>query len=219
MILFGSGSEAAKRFSSSGGTRRGRLGWAMVTPCPRAMESETGLSSHIIAFRGVTPDIAPDCFIAPNAAIIGAVTIGAGSSIWFSCVLRGDVNAIRIGRNSNLQDGTVVHVGDPPHSVSIGDNVLIGHLAMIHGCTIEDGAFIGMQSMVLDGAVIEKGAFVAAGSLVPPGKRVTAGHLWAGRPARPIRKLTEKDLHMLAVGAPHYVALAQEFRQGETDRD
>jgi len=173
------------------------------------------MSAHIITFRGMTPAIAPDCFVAPNAAVIGDVTIGAGSSVWFSCVLRGDVNSIRIGRNTNIQDGTIVHVGDdPPYSVSIGDNVLIGHLAMIHGCIIEDGAFIGMQSMVLDGAVIEAGALLAAGSLVPPGKRVTAGQLWAGRPARPIRPLVEKDYRMMAKGAPHYVDLGREYRGG-----
>ncbi len=173
------------------------------------------MSAHIITFRGMTPAIAPDCFIAPSAAIIGNVTIGAGSSVWFACVLRGDVNSIRIGRNTNIQDGTIVHVGDdPPYSVSIGDNVLIGHLAMIHGCTIEDGAFIGMQSMVLDGAVIEAGAFLAAGRRGPPGKRVPGGQRWAGRPARPIRPLTEKDFRMMAKGAPHYVDLGREYRGG-----
>lgn len=173
------------------------------------------MSAHIITFRGMTPKIAPDCFIAPNAAVIGDVTVGAGSSVWYSCVLRGDVNSIRIGCNTNIQDGTIIHVGDdPPHSVRIGDNVLIGHLAMIHGCIIEDGAFIGMQSMILDGAVIEAGALLAAGSLVSPGKRVTAGQLWAGRPARPIRPLTEKDYHMMAKGAPHYVDLGREYRGG-----
>lgn len=173
------------------------------------------MSSNIISFRGMTPVIDEDCFIAPTASVIGDVEIGAGSSIWFACVLRGDVNAIRIGRNTNIQDGTVLHVSDPPYGVVIGDNVLIGHLAMIHGCIIEDGAFIGMQSMVLDGAVIEAGAFVAAGSLVPPGKRVTAGQLWAGRPARPIRPLNDKDFRMRAKGAPHYVELGREYRTGE----
>ncbi|MBI4921592.1 MAG: gamma carbonic anhydrase family protein [Devosia nanyangense] len=171
------------------------------------------MSAHIIAFRGITPAIDPDCFIAPGATIIGDVTIGAGSSVWFGCVLRGDVNSIRIGRNTNIQDGTVLHVGDdPPRSVVIGDNVLIGHMAMIHGCTIEDGAFIGMQAMILDGAVVEAGALLAAGSLVAPGKRITAGQLWAGRPARPIRPLTDRDRDMQARGAPHYVDLAREYR-------
>lgn len=170
------------------------------------------MSAQIITFRGLTPDIDPSCFIAPTASVIGDVSIGAGSSVWFACVLRGDVNSIRIGRNTNIQDGTVVHVGDEPSNpVAIGDNVLIGHLAMIHGCTIGDGAFIGMQSMVLDGAVIEAGALLAAGSLVAPGKRVTAGQLWAGRPARPVRPLTEKDYRMMAKGAPHYVELGREY--------
>jgi len=186
----------------------------MVAP-PKHWESSGRMSANIITFRGVTPDIAPDCYIAPGATIIGDVSIGAGGSVWFGCVLRGDVNSIRIGRNSNIQDGTIIHVGDdPPHSVVIGDNVLIGHMAMIHGCVIEDGAFIGMQSMVLDGAVIEAGALLAAGSLVSPGKRVTAGQLWAGRPARPIRPLAEKDFRMLAKGAPHYVDLGRKYQGG-----
>lgn len=188
-----------------------------MVPLRQGSHRETirGMSAHIITFRGKTPDIAPDCFIAPGAAVIGDVAIGAGSSVWFACVLRGDVNSIRIGRNSNVQDGTIIHVGDDaPFSVTIGDEVLIGHLAMIHGCSIGDGAFIGMQSMVLDGAVVEPGALVAAGSLVPPGRRVTAGQLWAGRPARPVRPLTDADRRMMAKGAPHYIDLAREYRGG-----
>lgn len=167
----------------------------------------------VLTHRGVTPAIADDVFVAPNATIIGDVEIGAGSSIWFGVVLRGDTNRIRIGRGSNIQDNSVVHVGDPPADVVIGDNVLIGHLAMIHGCTIESGAFIGMQAMVLDQAVIESGALVAAGSLVPPKKRIAGGFLWAGRPARPVRALGPRELQMLKNGAAHYRELAQIYRQ------
>lgn len=173
------------------------------------------MTAQIITFRGMTPSIAPDCFIAPGATVIGDVTIGAGSSVWFACVLRGDVNSIRVGRNTNIQDGTIVHVsGTPSFAVDIGDNVLIGHMAMIHGCTIGDGAFIGMQSMVLDGAIVEPGALLAAGSLVPPGKRVTAGQVWAGRPAQPVRPLNDKDVRMMAGGAAHYAKLAREYVAG-----
>lgn len=158
------------------------------------------------------PHIDRACFVAPNATIIGDVHIEAGSSVWFSCVLRGDVNSIRVGRDTNIQDGSVLHVGDPPYDLRIGNEVLIGHLAMIHGCTIEDGAFIGMTTLVLDGAVVEAGAVVAAGSLVAPRQRVTAGKLWAGRPARPLRELTDRDLAMRARGAAHYVELGREYR-------
>lgn len=168
--------------------------------------------ASVLPFRGVAPRIADDVYLAPNATIIGDVEIGAGSSIWFGVVLRGDTNRIRIGRGSNIQDNTVVHVGDPPADVFIGDHVLIGHLAMIHGCRIESNAFIGMQAMVLDGAVIESGALVAAGSLVAPNKRVTGGFLWAGRPARPVRALGPREQDMLASGAAHYQELAQLYR-------
>lgn len=139
--------------------------------------------------------------------------IGAGSSIWFGVVLRGDFNRIHVGAGSNIQDNSVVHVGDPPADTFIGDNVLIGHMAMIHGCRIESGSFIGMQAMVLDGAMVESGAFVAAGSFVTPGKRVRSGELWAGRPARRIRALAEQEQTMIRRGPARYADLARMFRE------
>ena len=168
----------------------------------------------ILPFRGKTPQIAPDAFIAENATIIGDVTIGAGASIWFNCVLRGDTNVIRVGARSNLQDSTVVHVSREFSGTIIGDDVLIGHMAMIHACTIENGAFVGMTACVLDGAVVESGAMVAAGALVAPGKRVKSGELWAGCPAKFMRTLSEMERDMMAAGVEHYCELAQEYRVG-----
>lgn len=168
--------------------------------------------SLIFPHRGMTPRIAADAFIAPNATVVGDVEIGGRSSIWFGVVLRGDINRIRIGTGTNIQDNSVVHVGDGSADVVIGDNVLIGHLAMIHGCRIHSGSFIGMQSMVLDGAIVESGAFVAAGSFVTPGKRVRSGELWAGRPARPVRSLTDREQTMVRRGPERYAELAQIFR-------
>ncbi|RDI53835.1 gamma carbonic anhydrase family protein [Microvirga subterranea] len=165
----------------------------------------------IMPFRGFSPRIADDAFIAPNATIVGDVEIGAGSSIWFGVVLRGDFNRIHVGAGSNIQDNTVVHVGDAPADTFIGDNVLIGHMAMIHGCRIESGSFIGMQAMILDGVVVESGAFVAAGSFVTPGKRIRSGELWAGRPARRIRAVGEKEKLMIGRGPARYADLAREF--------
>ena len=166
----------------------------------------------ILPFRGKTPQIAPDAFIAENATIIGDVTIGAGASIWFNCVLRGDTNFIRVGARSNLQDGTIVHVSREFNGATIGDDVLIGHMAMIHACTIENGAFVGMTACVMDDAVVESGSMVAAGALVVPGKRVKSGELWAGRPAKFMRTLSEIERGMMVSGVEHYCELAQEYR-------
>lgn len=166
----------------------------------------------ILPFGGYTPQIASDAFIAENATIIGNVTIGAGASIWFGCVLRGDTNFIRVGARSNLQDGTVVHVARDGNGTDIGDDVLIGHMAMVHACTIGNGALIGMSSCILDGAVVEPLAMVAAGALVTPGKRVKSGELWAGNPARFVRELSDRDRKIISDGVEHYCELAQEYR-------
>jgi carbonic anhydrase/acetyltransferase-like protein (isoleucine patch superfamily) len=172
----------------------------------------------ILPFRGKVPQIAPDAFIADNATIIGDVTIGSGSSVWFGCVLRGDTNFIRVGSRTNIQDGTVIHVARAEESpgqgqgVTIGDNVLIGHMAMIHACTIGNGALIGMTACVLDEAVVEDGALVAAGALISPRKIVKSGELWAGRPAKLIRQMSPEERLYLTSGVDHYCELAQEYR-------
>ena len=169
------------------------------------------MSGNILSYRGVTPKIGHRAFIAPTAAVIGDVEIGAESNIWFGCVIRGDVNIIRIGERTNIQDGTVVHVSRHKYGTFIGSDVTIGHLALIHACTLEDGSFVGMNATVMDGCVVEKGAMVAAGALVTPGKRIGAGQLWAGSPARYLRDVGEADAASLVATAPHYVRLAGEY--------
>ncbi len=167
------------------------------------------------SYKGMTPKIAQDTFIAENAVIIGDVEIGAQSSIWYGCVLRGDVEKIRIGARSNIQDGTIVHVTADRFGTYIGDDVLVGHNAVIHGCTLEDGAFVGMGAVVLDGAVVEGGAMVAAGALVTPGKRVKSGELWGGNPAKKMRDLSTEQIAGLKQGTDHYVEVAAEYRKEE----
>ncbi len=172
------------------------------------------MSGLILPFEDTWPTIAEDAFIAPNATVIGDVVIGADTGVWFNCLLRGDVNEIRVGERTNIQDGTIVHVSGEGQGAYIGDDITIGHMALIHACTLEDGCFIGMNATVLDGAVVESGAMVAAGALVAPGKRVPAGQLWGGTPARYLRDIRASDLDMIRYTAPHYVKLAQRYRKG-----
>jgi carbonic anhydrase/acetyltransferase-like protein (isoleucine patch superfamily) len=176
----------------------------------------------VLPFRGLMPRIAPDVFVAETAVIIGDVEIGPGASIWYGCVLRGDVNRIRVGRNTNLQDGTVVHCNHDPEGdyretgrgepTLIGDDVVVGHMALIHACTVGNGAFIGMRSVILDRAVVESGAMVAAGALVAPDKVVRSGQLWGGVPARFMRELSEADRAAGPYIVAHYRELAAEHR-------
>lgn len=169
--------------------------------------------------HGVTPTIAADAFVAETAVVIGDVTIGEQASIWYGCVLRGDGNTIRVGARTNIQDGTIVHVNHEREGAAgtrtiIGADVTIGHMALIHACTLEDGCFIGMQACVMDGAVVESGAMVAAGALVTPGKRVKRGELWGGSPAKPMRKLTEAELKHFGYTVEHYLEMAASYRNG-----
>lgn len=166
------------------------------------------LTPTILPFKGLLPTIHPSVFLA-NATVIGDVVINEGSNIWFGVTIRGDVNSIRIGRGTNIQDGSVVHCTRNRFTTTIGDNVTIGHLALLHGCVVEDGAFIGMKACIMDGAVVEAGAMVAAGALVTPGKRVKAGEVWGGSPAKFLRALTPDDIqHQMAI-APHYAEMAK----------
>ena len=171
--------------------------------------------ARLISFGGKTPLVDPTAFVAPGAVLIGDVEIGPEASIWYNCVLRGDVNRIRIGARSNLQDGSVVHVDSPrPGSEAglptiVGEEVLIGHMAMVHGCLLHDRAFVGLGAIVMDGCEIESGAMLAAGALLTPGRRIPAGQLWAGRPAKHVRDLSEEDLAGQRMGVAHYVELAK----------
>lgn len=172
------------------------------------MTDADGIGIDFLARR---PLIGADAFVAPSATLIGDVEIGACASIWYGCVLRADVNFIRVGARTNIQDGTVVHVdGDRP--TFIGDDVTIGHMALIHACTVESGAFIGMRATLLDGVTVEGGAVIAAGALVPPGKRVPSGELWAGVPARHVRHLSHAERAGFQASAARYVAIAEAHR-------
>ena len=162
----------------------------------------------ILPFHGKSPKIHDSAFIAPGAVIIGDVEIAANASVWYGCVLRGDVNHISIGKNSNIQDGTVIHADSPEVNGTptlIGENVLIGHKCMLHGCTVEDEGFVGMGATILDKAVIKSGGFLAAGAFLAPSKIVPAGEMWAGSPARKFRDLKEGEDKMAQLGCAHYV--------------
>ncbi|WP_324749848.1 gamma carbonic anhydrase family protein [Sphingomonas sp. LY54] len=169
----------------------------------------------LLTFGGKSPQVDPAAFVAPGAQLIGDVAIGPESSIWYNCVLRGDVNRIRIGARTNIQDGSVVHVDSPKpgaaqgHPTLIGDDVLIGHMAMVHGCVLHDRAFVGLGAIVMDGCEIEGGAMLAAGAMLTPGKRIPAGQLWAGRPAKYVRDLSDEEVAGHRAGVAHYVALAR----------
>lgn len=163
-------------------------------------------------YRGIVPKIHDSAFVAENAAIIGDVEIGEGTGIWYGCTLRGDVNDIKIGKRTNIQDGTVIHTSLGVQGTYIGDDVTVGHSALLHACTIGNKAFIGMQSLVMDEVVVEDEAMVAAGSMVTPRKRIPRHQLWGGRPARYMRDMTAEEIEYLQTSADRYAALAQEYK-------
>ncbi len=177
---------------------------------------------NIIPYCGILPTIDKSVFVAPNAIITGDTIIGKNSSVWFSCVIRGDVEKIRIGENTNIQDGTVVHVtranhaanktGDKGAPVTIGNNVTIGHSAIIHACTIQDNAFVGMGAIVMDMAIVEEYGMLAAGAILTPRKVVKKGQLWAGNPARYFRDLTDIEKDYIQISADNYRDLAAQYK-------
>ena len=160
-------------------------------------------------FGDFAPNVAETAFVAPGARIIGNVTIGDESSIWYNVVVRGDVDRITIGARTNIQDGSVVHVTTGKYATTIGDDVLIGHLAMIHGATVENHGFIGLGAIVMDACVVESDAMLAAGAMLTPGKRVASATLWAGRPAKFLRMLTNDEIARNRAASAGYVALAK----------
>jgi carbonic anhydrase/acetyltransferase-like protein (isoleucine patch superfamily) len=163
-------------------------------------------------FNGRMPSLAADVFLAPDAVVIGDVTIGAGSSVWYGAVIRGDVHWIRIGERTNIQDLSVLHVTTGTHALSIGSDVTVGHRAILHGCTVEDECLIGMGSIILDGATVGAGSLVAAGALVPVGMQVPRGALVAGVPAQVKRSIRPEDLERQRQSARHYQELAAQHR-------
>lgn len=174
------------------------------------------MTKNIFTHQGKTPRLAKDAFVAPTASVIGDVELGAEASIWFGTVLRGDVNPIRVGAGSNIQDLSVIHSNSNdspnPSTVTIGANVTVGHRVVLHGCTIGDECLIGMGAILLDHVVIEKNSVVGAGSLVTAGTVIPSGWLAFGRPAKAVRKLTEIEIAGLALSAAHYRELARSYR-------
>jgi len=166
----------------------------------------------IYEYMGEKPKIDESCFIANSSDIIGSVSIGEGSSVWFGAVIRGDGNYIKIGKKSNIQDNSVLHINDGGTPIIIGDNVTVGHGAILHGCTIEDNCIIGMGATILDGAVICENTLIAAGSIVTGGKIIPTGVLCLGVPAKVVRKLTEEDIKEIKEAAEHYVMLSNNYK-------
>jgi len=173
--------------------------------------------SNIRPYKNILPKIADTAYIDTAACVIGDVVIGEDSSIWPMVAVRGDVNSIRIGERTNVQDGCVLHVthagplSPDGFALTIGNDVTVGHNAVLHACTVEDLCLIGMGVVVLDGAVIKTGAMVGAGSIVSPGKELQGGYLYLGTPARQVRELTEKEKEFLSYSAKHYVALKNDY--------
>ncbi len=166
----------------------------------------------IATYKGIAPQLGRYAFVAPSADIIGRVTLGEESSIWYGCVLRGDVGTISIGPRTNIQDLSVIHVTSGVADTVIGADVTVGHRVILHGCTVHDLALIGMGSILLDGCVIESECLIGAGSLVSPGTRIPRGSLALGSPARVVRPLRDSELAMLRTSAEHYVNVAREHR-------
>ncbi|MDP0561929.1 MAG: gamma carbonic anhydrase family protein [Candidatus Endonucleobacter sp. (ex Gigantidas childressi)] len=175
------------------------------------------MNNFIKTFRGKRPLFGSSVYIAESAVIIGDVKIGNDSSIWPSVVIRGDINSIRIGSNTSVQDGSVLHIthkstyNPSGYPLKIGSDVTIGHNAVLHGCTIGNRCLIGIGAIVMDGSIIEDEVMVAAGCLVPPGKHLMTGHLFKGSPAKMARPLTEEEKLYLRYNAANYVKLKDEY--------
>ncbi len=170
----------------------------------------------LYALGDLQPRIDPTAWIAPTAVLIGDVRIGPGANIWFNCVLRGDTNPIIVGARSNVQDGTVIHVDHGEFFTEIGEDVTIGHSAIIHACKLRDRAFIGMGATVMDGAVVEEAGLLAARGLLGPGKRIGRQEMWMGSPAKFARAMSDEERAGWDRTARHYIGLSE--RYGKTLR-
>ena len=167
-------------------------------------------------FLGKHPHIHKTAFVVESAAVIGDVTLGKESSVWFNVTIRGDVNWIKIGDRSNVQDNVCIHVMNQTGPTFIGDEVTIGHGAVIHGCTIKDRVLVGINATVLDKAVIESDVIIAAGTLVPPNKTLKSGFLYMGSPVKAVRKLSEEEIQSIGKYSQNYVNYSKAYSGEET---
>jgi len=167
----------------------------------------------ILPVRGIDPEIGENCFLAENATIVGAVKMGANCSLWYNTVVRGDVNSIEIGENTNIQDGAVIHCTYKTASTIIGSNVSIGHNAIVHGCTVHDNVLIGMGAIVMDNAIIESGSIVAAGAVVLENTIVEKNTIYAGVPAKKVKNVDSKRNYVFERTAKNYIMYAKWFKQ------
>lgn len=170
------------------------------------------MAALILPVRGIAPQIGTECFIAPNATVVGEVTMGDFCSVWFNAVIRGDVNSIDIGHHTNIQDGAVIHCTYQRHKTVIGNYVSIAHNAIVHGCTIEDEVLIGMGAIVMDGALIKKNAIVAAGAIVLQNTVVEEGTIYGGNPARFLKKVSPEQAEIFLRTANNYVMYKEWFK-------
>lgn len=176
------------------------------------MKFETGNNASIITHHGVTPKIHPSAFLCEGVRIIGDVTIEENVSVWFNTVIRGDVNTISIGANTNIQDLSMLHVTNKKWALKIGRNVTVAHTVTLHGCTIEDYCLIGIGARILDGAVIGHNSIIAAGSLIREGFKVPPKTLAAGVPAKIIKELSDEEIIRYSSVSNHYITYVEEYR-------
>lgn len=166
----------------------------------------------ILPVKEIYPKIGKNCFLAENATVVGDVVMGDDCSVWFNAVIRGDVNSISIGNKTNIQDGAVIHCTYRKTATNIGNNVSVGHNAIVHGCTVKDNALVGMGAIVMDRAVVEENCIIAAGAVVLEGTVCETGHIYAGTPARKIKKLSEEQILNLKKTAENYVMYSGWFQ-------
>ncbi len=174
------------------------------------------MKATILPYKGIVPKIHPTAFIAPGATIIGDVEIGEESSVWPGVVIRGDVNYIRIGKRTNIQDGTIIHVTRPAIAgesgfTVIGDDITVGHAAILHACTLENACFVGMGASIIDGAVVKTGGMVAAGAMVTYRKVINANEIWAGNPAKLLREMKQVEKDFILQSAENYVRDSRDY--------
>jgi len=172
-------------------------------------------TTQILPFAGKHPNVDPTAWLAPGVTLIGDIVVGPDSSIWYGSVLRADVNAIRICARSNIQDGSILHVTRTRFATEVGDEVSVGHRAVVHGCRVCDGALVGIGASVLDGAVVGEGALIGAGAVVTPGVEIPARSLAVGIPARVVRRLDDDEYAKQRERAHHYVALARQHAEAQ----